>query len=312
VNATRPRSTPNRASAAALAPLLAVVALALGACGSSGSSSTNASSSSSSKAGGGKTVAVIYAGSLSKLMEDDIGPAFQKASGYAFEGFGGGSGEDAEQIKGRVRRLDVFVSASAEADEALEGAANGDWVSWYSTFATTSLVLGFDPASSYGRQLAAGKPWYDVLGEPGIRVGRTDPKLDPKGALTVAAVREASRTLKRPALEAALRSFPVFPETALVGRLQSGQLDAGFLYAIEAHVANIPTVGLDPVEKTAAYTVTILNRAPDRAGAEAFVDYLLRASTASALTAGGLQPIAPAKLSGRASAVPAGVAAAVG
>jgi molybdate/tungstate transport system substrate-binding protein len=254
-------------------------------------------------------VAVIYAGSLAKLMEDDIGPAFQKSSGYSFEGFGGGSGEDAKQIKGKVRQVDVFVSASAEADKELQGSADGDWVSWYSTFATTPLVLGYDPKSKFGEELAQGKPWYEVISQPGIRVGRTDPKLDPKGLLTVQALEEASRKLGRPALKTAERSFPVFPETDLVGRLQAGQLDAGFFYAIEANVAHIPTVSLAPISKTAAYTVTILNHSLHQAGAEAFVRYLLAAS--STLTSSGLTPISP-KLSGQAAAVPAGVSSAVG
>jgi molybdate/tungstate transport system substrate-binding protein len=287
--------------------LLAVPALALSACGSS--SGSTASTASTAGAGHRGSVAVIYAGSLAKLMEDDVGPAFQKSSGYSFEGFGGGSGEDAKQIKGKVRQVDVFVSASAEADRELEGAANGAWVSWYSTFATTPLVLGYDPSSKFGAELAHGKPWYEVLAQPGIRVGRTDPKLDPKGLLTVQALEEASRKLGRPALKTAERSFPVFPETDLVGRLQAGQLDAGFFYAIEANVAHIPTVSLAPVTKTAAYTVTILNRSPHQAGAQAFVRYLLAAS--ATLTSNGLTPVAP-KLSGQAAAVPASLSSAVG
>jgi molybdate/tungstate transport system substrate-binding protein len=285
---------------------IAALALALSACGSSGSGSTATTTSST---GHGGAVAVIYAGSLAKLMEDDIGPAFQKATGYSFEGFGGGSGEDAEQIKGKVRQVDVFVSASAEADQELEGSANGDWVSWYSTFATTPLVLGYDPSSKFGQELAHGKPWYQVIAQPGIRVGRTDPKLDPKGLLTVQALEEASRKLGKPALKTAERSFPVFPETDLVGRLQAGQLDAGFFYAIEANVAHIPTVSLAPIAKTAAYTVTIVNHSPHQAGAEAFVRYLI--SSGSSLTSSGLSPLAP-KLSGQAAAVPTGVAGAVG
>ncbi|HXN39693.1 MAG TPA: substrate-binding domain-containing protein [Solirubrobacteraceae bacterium] len=297
-----------RAAHPALVALLAIVAVAASGCGSSSnsaSSSTGATASSSHSA----TVAVIYAGSLAKLMEDDIGPAFQKSTGYSFEGFGGGSGEDAMQIKGKVRQVDVFVSASAEADKTLQGSANGNWVSWYSTFATTPLVLGYDPNSKFGQELAHGKPWYEVIVAPGIRVGRTDPKLDPKGLLTVQALEEAARKLGRPALKTAERSFPVFPETDLVGRLQAGQLDAGFFYAIEANVAHIPTVSLAPIAKTAAYTVTVLNHSPHQAGAEAFVRYLLSASTT--LTSSGLTPISP-KLSGEAAAVPAGLGSAVG
>jgi molybdate/tungstate transport system substrate-binding protein len=296
-----------RAAHPAVVALLAIVAVAVSACGSSNSSSNSTGATTSSSHSG--TVAVIYAGSLAKLMEDDIGPAFQKSTGYSFEGFGGGSGEDATQIKGKVRQVDVFVSASAEADKTLQGSANGNWVSWYSTFATTPLVLGYDPNSKFGQELAHGKPWYEVIVEPGIRVGRTDPKLDPKGLLTVQALEEAARKLGKPALKTAERSFPVFPETDLVGRLQAGQLDAGFFYAIEANVAHIPAVSLAPIAKTAAYTVTVLNHSPHQAGAEAFVHYLLDAS--STLTSSGLTPISP-KLSGEASAVPASLASMVG
>lgn len=298
---------PFGARAVALVAILVGMALALSACGSSSSGTKGKASSSSSKSGGGSPVAVIYAGSLSKLMEDDIGPAFQKATGYSFQGFGGGSGEDAAQIKARERKLDVFISASAEADKELQGAAHGDWVSWYVSFASTPLAVGFNPASRYGKELKAGRPWYEVLAQSGIRVGRTDPKLDPKGALTVEAVEEAARKLNQPALKSALRSFPVFPETALVGRLQAGQLDAGFFYAIEAHVAGVPTVSIAPVHKSAIYTVTILNRAPNRAGAEAFVRFLLQSSTASTLTSNGLTSISPLQLSGSAGAAPPGV-----
>jgi molybdate/tungstate transport system substrate-binding protein len=133
-------------------------------------------------------VSAIFAGSLVDIMEKSFGPEFTTASGYPFEGYGGGSNEDAAQIKGKIRQGDVFVSAAASADEELEGAANGDWVSWYSTFTSSSLVLGYDPHTKFGKQLAAGKPWYKVLTEPGIVVGRTEPKADPKGKLTVEAI----------------------------------------------------------------------------------------------------------------------------
>ena len=55
-------------------------------------------------------------------------------------------------------------------------------------------MLGYDPSSKFGKQLAAGKPWYKVLTEPGILVGRTEPKLDPKGKLTVEAVETPPRS----------------------------------------------------------------------------------------------------------------------
>ena len=257
------------------------------------------------------TVSVIYAGSLAAYMEDQFGPSFERSSGYSFRGFGGGSTEDASEIKGGVRVGDVFVSASASADKLLEGKANGNWVSWYSTFAASPLVLGYDPKSTYGAELAHGKPWYQVLTQPGILVGRTEPTLDPKGVLTVEAIDNAAAKLHHPKLKSALSSFAVYPETALVGRLQSGQLDAGFFYAAEAAAAHIPTVGLRPAFKYALYTVTILEGDPDPNGAAALVKYLLSSTRQHTLKLGGFEALKP-KFSGNAGAVPKSLRAAVG
>jgi hypothetical protein len=129
------------------------------------------------------TVNVLYAGSLVNLMEHGVGPAFDKATGDKFQGFGGGSNGLANQIKGRLRHGDVFISANPKVNQDLTGAANGDWVNWYVTFARSPLVIGYSPTSRFAAALKT-KPWYEVLQEPGIKIGRTDPKLDPKGAFS--------------------------------------------------------------------------------------------------------------------------------
>jgi molybdate/tungstate transport system substrate-binding protein len=256
-------------------------------------------------------VSAIFAGSLVDIMEKAFGPEFTAATGYPFEGFGGGSGEDAAAIKGKVRQGDVFVSAAASADQELQGAANGSWVSWYSTFTSSDLVLGYDPKTEFGKQLAAGKPWYKVIAEPGILVGRTEPKADPKGKLTVEALDAAANKLHDPALTKALKHFPIFEETSMLGRLQAGQLDAGFFYVVEAKTAHVPTVPLTPVYKYADYTLTLLNHAENQSGAEALVAFLLSPKRKAVEKQYGLVPVKP-KFSGEASAVPASLRSTVG
>jgi molybdate/tungstate transport system substrate-binding protein len=256
-------------------------------------------------------VVTLFAGSLSGYLEHDLGPSFEKATGYGFAGFGGGSTELANELRGGVRHGDVFVSAAVAADRALEGASNGSWVSWYAAFMASPLVLAYNPSSALARRLRSGTPWYRVLTEPGVRVGRTDPKLDPKGVLTAEAIASAARRLKDPALLEAESGFHTFPETALVGRMQSGQLDAGFFYAVEAKAAKLSTVPLTPVYKYAEYTVTILDRASNPAGATALVRYLIRAARANTLAENGLNAIQP-RFAGSRGAVPAGLRAAVG
>jgi molybdate/tungstate transport system substrate-binding protein len=294
--------------ATALAPSLVALPLALALALAPASAGADARPARSAASG---TVSALFAGSLLNFMEHNFGPSFAKATGYGYKGFGGGSTEVAAQIKGDVRQGDVFISASSTADKLLEGSANGKWVSWYTTFASSPLLLAYDPKSSFGKQLAQGKPWYQVITQPGMLIGRTDPKLDPKGILTVEAVEGAARKLHQPALTRALGSFPVYPETALVGRLQAGQLDAGFFYAVEAASAHLTTIPLTPVYKYANYTVTILNRAANPTGAAVLVRYLLSGQRSYTLRRNGLVALKP-RFSGRKTAVPTSLRKLVG
>lgn len=290
------RRGPQRASVVALVVLWAVATLT--ACGGSAGPGSSGASATPSKG----SVSILYAGSLVNLMEHDLGPVFARASGYAYEGYGAGSTEIVSQIKGGVRYGDVFISASPTANQGLHGAANRNLVSWYATFAKAPLVLGYNPNSQYAADFTS-KPWYQLIMEPNIRVGRTDPTLDPKGKLTSDAMTQAASTLNMPSLTAALPTFAVFPEETLVGRLESGQLDAGFFYANEAKEQNIPTVALAPVSLSATYTVTVLNNAEHPAGGAAFVAYLLSATGQATLTRHGITVLQPS-LTGDSAAVP--------
>lgn len=299
-----------RRVAAALVLGLAVAA-AIAGCGSSSTSTTGgpgAARGGSGTAPAHGTVSVLYAGSLVNMMEHDLGPAFARATHYSYEGYGAGSTEIAAQIKGKIRRADVFISASPKADALLQGASNGSWVSWYASFAKAPLVIGYNRQSGYAAQFRS-KPWYTVITQPSIKVGVTDPQLDPKGKLTVQAIHAAAAQLKMPALTRQLSKFQVFPEESLVGRLEAGQLDAGFFYSNEAREQHIPTVALTPVHASATYTVTLLRGAPNAAGGQAFIKFLLSPSGRAILTRHGLTVLTPA-VSG--SGVPAGLGSVLG
>ncbi len=256
-------------------------------------------------------VNVLYAGSLVNLMEHGVGPAFDAATGDTFRGFGGGSNGLANQIKGKLRHADVFISATPSVNNTLMGSANGDWVTWYITFAQSPLVIGYNPASKFAADLKS-KPWYEVLREPGIRIGRTDAKLDPKGALTVQLLDKAEQVYKQPGLAKAVLGAPdnpeqVRPEENLVGRLQSGQIDVGFFYSTETSDLKIPAIPLPPeVALSAVYTVTVMRDAADPAAAAKFVDFLLSAPGTSVLKEHGLNVLTPS-LTGDASKVPASI-----
>ena len=284
------------------------------------------------------TVNVAYAGSLVNLMEHQLGPAFQKATGYTYQGKGAGSTALANQIRGKLIAPDVFVSASTSAYASLEGAAHGNLVSWYMSFAATQMVIGYSPTSKFASQLqAAAKgatPWYTVLETPGLRLGRTDPALDPKGVNTLLMMQLAETYYHQPGLAHTILGAPgnpaqIFPEEELVARLTSGQLDAGFFYLNEVKDAGLPYISLpaqinlgDPAQKTTyaqahytgangvtqtgkpiLYSVTIPATTKNPAGAAAFVQFLLGSSGQTLLIADGIQPISII-FSGDASKVP--------
>ncbi len=255
------------------------------------------------------SVDVLYAGSLVNLMEHGIGPAFDKATGDTFEGFGGGSNGLANQIKGKLRRADVFISANPKVNDTLMGGANGDWVVWYVTFAQSPLVIGYSPASKFAADLKT-KPWYEVLREPGIKIGRTDAKLDPKGALTVQLLDKAEQVYHQPGLAQAVLGAPdnpeqVRPEENLVGRLQSGQIDVGFFYSTETSDLKMPAITLPPeVALSAVYTATIVRDAADPGAAARFVDFLISPPGQAVMKEHGLDTVTPS-VTGDASKVPA-------
>jgi molybdate/tungstate transport system substrate-binding protein len=253
-------------------------------------------------------VNVLYAGSLVNLMERSIGPAFEKETGLHFQGYAAGSNKIANEIKGKLRRGDIFISASPKVNASLMGAANGDHVTWYVTFAESPLMIGYNPRSKFAADFKT-KRWDQVLQEPGIRIGRTDPKLDPKGAFTVDMVTKAADLYHQPDLVEKTLGAPenpdqVLPEETLVGRLQSGQLDAGFFYSTETSDLKIPALRPSPeLQAKASYTLTILSDAPNSAGATRFADFLLSAKGRELLREHGVDVIKPT-VSGTPEAMP--------
>ena len=256
----------------------------------------------------GGTVSVLYAGSLVNVMEQKIGPAFQQASGYSFQGFAGGSGQLANEVKGGLRQGDVFISAAPKVNSTLMGTGNGDWVSWFDEFATAPLVIGYNPHSRFASQFKR-KAWYTVFEQPGILLGRTDPTLDPKGQLALQFMAAAQKIYHQPGLVQRALGQPenpaqIFPEETLLGRLEAGQLDAGFFYSIEANEAHIPVI-TPPLGKRygARYTITVLRNAPDEQGAIAFVRFLLGPTGKKLLIQDGFHLLAP-EIGGSSAAIP--------
>jgi molybdate/tungstate transport system substrate-binding protein len=203
----------------------------------------------------------------------------------------------------------VFISASPTATKTLMGTANGDWVTWYASFATSNVVLGYNPKSKFASVIKS-EPWYKAITTPGLKLGFTDPATDPKGKLVAQALNDTAKSMNLPALTTiANDKANVYPEETLVARLQAGQLDAAFFYTIEATPVGIPTVPLTGQDLKATYTISTLKGAPNEPGAEAFTAYLLGPSGQAVLKQDGFDLITPPKVTG--TGVPATVQSAL-
>jgi len=244
------------------------------------------------------------------VMENGVGPAFFKATGIAYKGEAHGSLGAARLIHDRLRSPDVFISADPAVNErVLMGSTNGNLATWFATFAASQLVLAYNPKSRFAADFAAaaaGKtPWYEVLGKPGVRFGRGDPAIDPKGYRTLFLFNLAGTYYRRPEiprlLGEALNPAQVFPEVSLLARLESGQLDAGIFYKHEIVAYKLPFVSFPPEinlsdsgfagfyaqatyttpngERVSGapilFTITIPKSVQDQAAAQAFVRFLL-------------------------------------
>lgn|SRR5262249_5434633 len=256
-----------------------------------------------------KTVSVLYAGSLASVMENAIGPAFVKATGYQYQGEAQGSLGAAQMIRDHLRTPDVFISADPLVNLNLLMEQDADIAPWFIVVASSQLVLAYNPHSKFAAKFqdasAHSTPWYEVLETPGVRFGRGDPNIDPKGYRTLFMFSLAGKYYRRDDIPRMLgdpqNPAQIFPEVVLLARVESGQFDAGIFYKHEILAHNLPYLGLPPEinlgdprlkDKYAqesyttstgqhvhgapiVFTVTIPNSARHHDSALAFVKFLL-------------------------------------
>jgi molybdate/tungstate transport system substrate-binding protein len=227
-------------------------------------------------------VVVEYAGSLVTPMEGPIATALAR-QGIAFQGEGKGSKALAHLIAAHLRRPDVFISAAREPVRELQ---RRGLLASVATFASATLVLGYSPRSpqlaAFRSVLAGRLSVRDLLRTPGLRIGRTDPALDPKGAYT-------ERSLRLLGLSPALGS--TFPEEDLLVRLETGVIDCGFLYSTEAIARSIPSLALPgkaSLSGEITFTVAVKKDAPHPLEARRFTDFILKGEGRNILEAAGL------------------------
>lgn len=200
-------------------------------------------------------VSVLYAGSLAAVMENGVGPAFTQATGNQYQGEAQGSMGAAQMVHDRLRTPDVFISADPAVNtQVLMGPQNGSMVKWFTVLASSQLVLAYNPHSKFAgkfKEAEEGKAqWYEILKFPGVRFGRGDPTIDPKGYRTLFMFHLAAEYYHHPEIAGLLgpdlNPAQVFPEIVLLARVESGQFDAGIFYKHEVVAHKLPFITLPP------------------------------------------------------------------
>ena len=169
-----------------------------------------------------------------------------------------------------------------------------DWVSWYADFATSPEVLGYYPKSKFAKDLQT-MPWYKVITMPGFRLGRTNPSQDPGGVLAAKALEQTATAQNLPALKTlATETSDEYAEDPEEADIQTGQLDGAFMYEADANSQGSPFVKLTGTNLAGDYTITLVNKAPHMAAAEAFIKFLLGPTGQAEMKADQFNIVSPA------------------
>lgn len=195
-------------------------------------------------------IRVTYAGSMGKVMDQSLGPAFAKQNDGKYEGQGQGAYGMARLLASKKITADVFVSITPGPMQILKDAGLIDDAV---PVASTSMVVAYSPKGKFAQQFAQAKgtdaSWLKVLATPGIKFGRTDPINDPKGQNIIFTLLLAEKYYKEPGIADKILGGYQNPaqthlEGGLLARLESGQVDAAAGYESEVISAHLPYVAL--------------------------------------------------------------------
>lgn len=193
---------------------------------------------------------VAYAGSMGTVMDGAVGPQFAARHGVRYQGTGQGSWALARLLAGKQIEADVFIGITRGPVDLLREAG---LLAEEMPVARTHMVLIHSPRSRFAPAFAAvaagERPWHEVLRGAGLRLGRTDPAIDPQGANALFVLQLAAGYYDDPELPEAIAGplqnpRQIFTETSLMSRIEAGQIDAAIGYLSTARSHGLPTIEL--------------------------------------------------------------------
>ncbi|MFB9239311.1 molybdate ABC transporter substrate-binding protein [Plantactinospora siamensis] len=259
----------------ALAGLAALTLAGSVGCGN-GNGTDTAASAPGGAAGSGVTgtVTVFAAASLTESFTR-IGKDFEAANPGTTVKFNfAGSSALATQID-QGAPADVFASAAPKNMQTVTDAGNGDGSP--ATFVKNQLVIAVPKGNPTGiRSLAD-------LARPGVKVALCAQQV-PCGAAASKVLSAAKVTVRPVTLEQDVK--------AALAKVKLGEVDAALVYRTDARAAAASVDGVEFPESSGAinpYPIVVLKKAPNPAGARAFVAYVRSDRGMAVLTSAGFQ-----------------------
>lgn len=237
----------------------------------------------------------------------------------------GGSVKMVKQISDLHENADVVAVADYRVipKYLFESTGRQAYADWYVGFASNAVTLVYTQRSKYADRITP-ENWYDLLTQPGVAIGRSNPDTDPSGYQFLLMLQLASLHYGRPGLsDRILANAPLAnvrdTETELIPALQSGQIDylaiyrstaleQGFKYlhlppqidlgdaryASLYRQASVTTKNGTLTGAPIVYAATVPSNALHAASAASYLSLLLGPQGAEIVRRSGLQPIAPA------------------
>jgi molybdate transport system substrate-binding protein len=257
----------------ALAALTALAMVGLVGCGDAEDSGGSPSGTSSSSGVTG-TVTVFAAASLTESFTT-IGKEFEAANPGSKVTFSfAGSSALATQIS-QGAPADVFASAAPANMKTVTDAGNGDGTA--TTFVKNQLVIAVPKGNPKGV-----KGMADLI-KPGVKVALCAEQV-PCGAAAKKALDTAGVRLTPVTLEQDVK--------AAMSKVKLGEVDAALVYRTDAKAAAFDVEGVEFPESSSAvndYPIIVVKNAPNKAGAQAFLAYVLSDKGKAVLSAAGFQ-----------------------
>lgn len=176
-------------------------------------------------------ITILHAGSLSAMM-DELSKKFKDETGIEIKRRAGGSLFLANLIKENSVEWDIFLSA----DYNIISDLKGTFCDTFYLFASNKMVIAYTPKSKYSREINE-KSWIHILSRSGIRIGRSNPELDPCGyrallMIEILKTKYGAETVNK-ILNNSSEKYVRPKASEVANLLEMGELDYAFIYLNE-------------------------------------------------------------------------------